>query len=149
MVVTSFLVGGDDLRSYIKIYGPPVLKAIRALEMIAVEMPELSIMDTIIVQGLPPRLARDVGASTRQASGTTPRGQFAGNLAMNYFRSSSVPIPVERLMSIISDAGETLGDDDFFFEWRQEPSIDQINDLAERIDEALAPLGCYYTITSK
>jgi hypothetical protein len=97
------------MRSYIKVCGPPVMEAIRALEMIAIEMPEVSIMDTIIVQGLPSHLARDVGVSPRRATGSTPRGQFAGNWAINYFRSSRVAVPVERSVSIISDAGESLG----------------------------------------
>ena len=34
--------------SYIKIYGPPLLKAIKALEKIAVDMPEVCIMDNQI-----------------------------------------------------------------------------------------------------
>ncbi|MCW3979395.1 MAG: hypothetical protein NWF12_06555 [Candidatus Bathyarchaeota archaeon] len=136
------------MRSYIKVCGPPVMEAIRALEMIAIEMPEVSIMDTIIVQGLPSHLARDVGVSPRRATGSTPRGQFAGNWAINYFRSSRVAVPVERSVSIISDAGESLGDHDFFFEWREDPSSEQLFGLIEKIDEALAPLGCYYTITT-
>jgi len=136
------------MRSYIKVYGPPVMEAIRALEMIAIEMPEVSIMDTIIVQGLPSHLAQDVGVSPRRATGSTPRGQFAGNWAINYFRSSRVAVPVERSVSIISDAGESLGDHDFFFEWREDPSSEQLFGLIEKIDEALAPLGCYYTITT-
>jgi hypothetical protein len=42
---------GISMRSYIKIYGPPVYEAIRALEKIAFKMPEVSIMDTIIEFG--------------------------------------------------------------------------------------------------
>lgn len=37
-----------DIISYIKIYGPPHLKAIRALEKIAIDMPEVCILDTVI-----------------------------------------------------------------------------------------------------
>jgi len=36
------------VRSFIKIYGPPVLKAVKALEKIAIDMPEVCIMNTII-----------------------------------------------------------------------------------------------------
>ena len=138
-----------SMRSFIKIYGPPVREAIRALETIAVEMPTVSIMDTIIVQGMPPHLARDIGASSRRASSATPRGQFPGNWAMNYFRSSNIAVPVERTSSIISDAGESLGDYDFFYDWLQDPSLEQLFELVEKIDEALSPLGCYYTITTR
>jgi hypothetical protein len=58
-------------------------------------------------------------------------------------------IEVERCSNIISKSGERLGDYDFFFEWFTEPTMDQINQLMEKIDEALTPLGCKYTITTK
>lgn len=38
------------MRSYIKLYGPPVYKAIKTLESIAIDMPEVCIMDPIIQQ---------------------------------------------------------------------------------------------------
>ncbi len=41
------------MKSYIRIYGPPLLKAIRALEKIAVNMPEVCIMDTMIESSMP------------------------------------------------------------------------------------------------
>lgn len=134
------------MRSYIKIYGPPVVEAIRALEKLAVEMPEVCIMDTIMVQGLPPRLARDIGASPVREAGDAERGQYFGDWAVGYFRSSGIPVSLERCMSIVSESGESLGDHNFFFEWREEPSRDQVHDLMERVDDALEPLGCYYTI---
>ena len=117
-----------ELKSYVKIMGPPVLKAIRTLERISVDMPEVRIMDSVIVREIPKGLARDVGG---------------------YFSSAGVTIPVERCESIISEFGESLGDYDFFFEWQESPSSDQLHGLVEKIDEALAPLGCFYTITSK
>ncbi len=135
------------MRTYIKIYGPPVVKAIRALETLAIEMPEVCIMDTIMVQGLPPSLARDVGASPSQRA-TAPAGQF-GNWTMDYFRSSQIPISLERCSSIISESGQSLGDHDFYFEWREGPNMERMNTLIERIDEALKPLGCHYTVTTR
>lgn len=136
------------MRTYIKIYGPPVVKAIRALEKLAVDMPEVCIMDTFMVQGLPASLARDVGATPRRSAAAPPTGQF-GNWAMGYFRSSQIPISIERCSSIISDSGQRLGDHDFYFEWREEPKMERINILIERIDEAFKPLGCHYTITTR
>ncbi|UCH57675.1 MAG: hypothetical protein JSV18_01805 [Candidatus Bathyarchaeota archaeon] len=118
----------SNLRSYIKIIGPPVLKAIRALEKVAVSMPEVRIMDTIISREIPKSLARDVGG---------------------YFSSAGVTIPVERAVNIISDSGESLGDYDFFFEWLEPPSVEEFHGFMEKLDEALAPLGCNYTITTK
>jgi hypothetical protein len=117
------------MRSYIKIYGPPILSAIKALEKVALDMPEVSIMDTIIAQGLP----------------------AFGNEAVvaSYFASLGAEVPVERRGKIISRSGELLGEYDFFFEWFKDPSIEDLNKLISKIDEALAPLGCKYTITTK
>jgi len=36
------------LRSYIKIYGPPVYDAIKALEKLAIDVPQACIMDPLI-----------------------------------------------------------------------------------------------------
>jgi len=135
--------------SYIKIFGPPVLKAIRALELIAVSMPEVRILNTIILRGLPEAISRDVGASPTQRAGHGALGLYPGGRVRRYFSSHDIAIPVERTRSIVSNAGERLGDYDFFFEWVQEPTMEQLFNLIERIDAALAPLGCWYRITSK
>ena len=116
------------MRSYIKIFGPHVLKAIRTLERIAVDMPDVCIMDTIILRDIPRSLARDIGG---------------------YFDSGGITVPVERCKNIISNSGEMLGEYDFFFEWFEKPGLEQLYNLIERLDEELAPLGCYYTITTK
>lgn len=116
------------MRSFIKIYGPPTLKALKALEKIAIDMPEVCIMDTIISQSVP---------AFDDVTGT-----------MTYFGSLG-EITVERCGSIISRSGGSLGEHDFFFEWFTEPNMSQVNELIEKLDEALAPLGCKYTITTK
>jgi hypothetical protein len=119
--------------SYIKIFGPPVLKAIRELSMIAIDMPEVCIMDSVI-------------ASTE----SDPMVYNSPEYASGYFSSfSPAEIEVERCSNIISKSGERLGDYDFFFEWFTDPTMDHINQLLEKIDEALTPLGCRYTITTK
>jgi hypothetical protein len=117
------------MKSYVKVYGPPTLKAIKELEKLAVGMPEVCIMDTIIVQS------------------ETPLDEVTG--VMEYFKSLPTEISTERCGNIISKSGEVLGEYDFFFEWFTDPTMDQMNDLIEKIDEALAPLGCKYTITTK
>ena len=114
--------------SYIKIFGPPVLEAIKALEQIAVDIPEVCITDFVIANEIPRSLARDVGG---------------------WFTSRGVTVPIERCNTIISKSGQKLGDYDFFFEWFSDPSMDQLNDLIEKIDDILDPLGCRYTITTK
>jgi hypothetical protein len=116
------------MKSYVRIYGPPLLKAIRALEKIAVNMPEVCIMDTMIESAMP---------QFNTQSGV-----------MNYF-SSIGGVPEKRCGSIISKSGIKMGDFDFVFEWFKEPKMEQVNVLIEQIDEALKPLGVQYTIATK
>jgi len=65
----------------------------------------------------------------------------------DYF--SSVEVPEKRCSTIISKSGESLGEYDFFFEWFKEPTMDEMNTLIEKVDEALESLGVKYTITTK
>jgi hypothetical protein len=115
------------MKSYIKIYGPPVLKSLRALEALAIDTPEVCIMDTIMVQELPQLSQADA--------------------VMDFF-SHAGEITVERCDNIISKSGGELGEHDFYFEWFVPPTQDQINDLIQKVDDALAPLGARYTITT-
>lgn len=124
------------MRSYIKIYGPPVSKAVKALERIAVEMRDVCIMDTFIVGGIDPGIARDIGLTPTEA-------------VRGYFNSSGIPVTAQRCTSIISESGELLGEYDFFFEWYEDPDMEKLYELIEQIDEALVPLGCLYTISTK
>ena len=118
--------------SFVKIYGPPMVKAIRELEKIAVDMPEVCMMDSMI-SGVPDYVNNfsDPGFTTQ------------------YFESIPIAIEYKRCGNIISKSGERLGEYDFFFEWFTKPSMEQLNGLIEKIDEALEPLGCRYTITTK
>jgi len=129
------------MRSYIKIYGPPILEAIRELEKVAVDMPEVCIMDYVIQQDLSPRMARDLGGEKVETFNATIPGFF--------MQRTGVVVPVKRCHSIISKHGQKLGEYDFFFEWYKEPETAQLNDLIKKIDDALKPLGCLYTITTK
>jgi len=116
------------MKSYVRIYGPPLLKAIRVLEKIAVNMPEVCIMDTMIKSSMP--------------QFNTQEG------IMNYF-STVGEIPQKRCGTIISKSSIKMGDFDFVFEWFKEPKMEHINMLIEKIDDALMPLGVKYTITTK
>jgi len=116
------------MKSYVRIYGPPLLKALKALEKLAVNMPEVCIMDTMIESAMP---------------------QFnAQEGVMNYF-STMGGITEKRCGTIISKSGMKLGDYDFIFDWFKEPKVEQINMLIEQLDETLTPLGVQYTITTK
>jgi len=119
------------VRSFIKIYGPPLLRAIKVLEKIAIDMPEVCIMNTIISDAVPSSI------DFREMESV-----------MSYFQPLG-DITITRCENIISKSGEMLGEHDFFFEWFTEPTMDQLNELVEKIDEALAPLGCKYSITTK
>jgi len=103
------------------------MKAIKALEKIAIDMPEVCIMDTFIAVQQP---------------------RFDTEEAITEYFSPIGEITRERCGTIISESGETVGEYDFFFEWFTEPNQDQFNMLIERVDDALSPLGCKYTITT-
>jgi hypothetical protein len=127
--------------SYVKIYGPPLLTALKALEKIAIDMPEVCIMDTTIQSavGAPEIPGASFGAA--DISFDTPEG------VMSFFGVDD--ISEERCNTLISKSGESLGEYDFYFEWFTKPTVAQVEDLIEKIDEALAPLGVKYTLTTK
>jgi hypothetical protein len=127
------------MKSYLKILGPPLSKAIKELEKIAIEMPQVCIMDQEILRDIPRSLARDLGEPVEYTDSV-----------MGYFhRKTGVRVTTERCNDIISDSGEALGEYDFFFEWFEKPNSEQIKDLINKIDNALEGLGCYYTIITK
>jgi hypothetical protein len=95
------------VRSYVRIYGPPISKALEKLEKVAKEIPEI------------------------------------------IYQSKSFGISIEREIDPISKAGPILGEYDFFFEWKIKLEEDMVDKLICRIDKALQPLGCRYTITIK
>lgn len=130
------------MKSFIKVYGPPLFKALKALEKVAVDLPEVCIMDHTIAAsvGLP-----GSGFDDATTSDTT-MDSMSG--IMTFFGGPSA-ISEERCDSIISKSGESLGVYDFYYEWFKVPSMAEVNSLIEMIDEALAPIGVKYTITTK
>ena len=122
--------------SYIKLFGPPINEALIQLETIAVDMPQVSIWDTHILRDIPSGLARDIGGQSN-------------DWVMRYYGKRGIVISGERCQSIISSSGDSLGDFDFFYEWLEGPSMDQLSILIDNIDDALHSVGCRYTITTK
>jgi len=118
------------MKSFVKVSGPPLLKAIKALEKVAIGLPEVCIWDTFIAYS--PLSSRYEGYEDVQ----------------DYFVGVG-KVPEKRCSTIISKSGESLGEYDFFFEWFKKPTMDELNNLIEKIDEALAPLGVKYTLTTK
>jgi len=126
--------------SYIKLYGPPIYDAIKALEKIAIDMPEVCIMDTMIAASLPSE-----GYGTDDRMGGTaliPGGVY------NYFLELG-EITKERCNNIISESGESLGEYDFYFEWFTKPNMEQMNEFIKAVDKALKSTGVRYSITTK
>jgi hypothetical protein len=124
------------MKSFIKIYGPPIAKAIKALEKIAIDMPEVCIMNI--------NLADYTGiAGYPHDSPVSGLGDI-----MRYFGGVGV-ISEERCDTIISKSGESPGEYDFYFEWFKKPSTEELNDLIEKIDKTMEKVGTKYTITTK
>ena len=124
--------------SYVKVYGPPLMKALKALQKVAVDMPEVCIMDTNI------QAAMDVPSAPSYGAG----GPLF-NSSQDIIAFFGIDIPEERCDTIISKSGQRLGEYDFYFEWFTTPTMAQIEDLIGKIDTVLEPLGVKYTLTTK
>jgi hypothetical protein len=127
------------MKSYIKLYGPPVLDAIQALEKLAIDTPEICIMDPLIEASL-----GDIGLSSY--GGVI--GSSEQTRVMDYFRDYKEISP-ERCQKILSKGIGSLGDYDFMFEWTTKPDDEQVRNLIKNIDDCLKPVGVRYTITTK
>jgi hypothetical protein len=123
------ILDGDKMKSYVKIYGPPLLAALRELTKVADEMPEIPYHYHYILKILP------VGRST-----TAPWSEDLLGLGEKY---------VAKHKTAVSNSGHTLGEHDFFFEWEDRPNPELMRTLIEKIDKALTPLGCKYTLTTR
>jgi len=109
------------------------LKAIRTLEGVAVEMSNKT------------RLKfshKCIPYPTRLQSDRNDWESYLKNLQKTYHDCYEPE-------KIISDASMTLGEYDFVFEWSEKPNLDQVQELIEKIDEALAKVGVLYTITTE
>lgn len=121
------------VKSYVRIYGPPLLKAIRALEGVAVDMSNKTEVKFS---------HKCVPYPTRMQSDRNDWNTYLKNL-QNTYKDCYEP------EKIISDASMTLGDYDFVFEWTSKPSLAQIEDLIGEVDAALGGVGVLYTLTTE
>ena len=119
--------------SYVKIYGPPMLKAIKALEAVAVDLSKVTEVK-FNHKCLP--------YPTRNQSNTRDFEQYIKNMQKIY-------VDCYEPIKLISDSHQMLGEYDFLFEWAEKPTMAKIEDLVEKIDEALKDLGCHYTLMTK
>ena len=128
-------------RSYIKIYGPPLLKSLRSLEKVAVEFSNKTTM----------RYYSAVVPSPPQF-GTLARGSdLRQETVLSYTQGilTEIDMSPEDKIKLISRSGDLLGDYDFFFEWGKEPTKQEVQELIAKIDETLADCGCRYSIVTK
>lgn len=115
-------------------------KAVKALRKIAVDLPEVCIMDTGIAAAL---------SAPSTGSGMSGGSAIDSMEGIQTFFGGTGSVPEERCGTIISKSGESLGKFDFFYEWFKKPSVAEIEDLMSKIDEALADVGVRYTLTTK
>lgn len=118
------------MKSYVKIFGPPLGKALIALEKVAVQM---SMVTTMRFK----HILIDPSISFE-------RSDDAPMLPMQ-----NIPISTLEKQKLISKASHAFGEFDFFFEWGIEPNYQQVCELINKIDDALAPLGCNYSLVTK
>ncbi len=121
-----------DMRSRIKIYGPPLAQALDELRKIAHEMPEVPLYYHYILGRVP--------VSRSETAPLEDESKMVLGLGES-FKAKTKPS--------IKEAHSVLGEDDFCFEWESDPTPEQLRTLIEKIDKALSPLGCKYTITTK
>ncbi len=120
-------------KTYVRIFGPPLLKAIKALEGVAVDMSKaIEIKFSHKCVPYPTRLQSD----------KRDWDSYLKNL-QNTYKDCYEP------QKIISDASMTLGEYDFVFEWTEKPSMKKILGLIENIDGAFGDLGVHYSLTTE
>ncbi len=121
------------VKSYVRIYGPPLLKAIRKLEGVAVDLSNKTEIKFS---------HKCVPYPTRLQSDKNDWNSYLQNLQKTY-KDCYEP------EKIISDASMTLGDYDFMFEWSSKPPLQQIEELIDQVDKALGEVGVLYTLTTE
>jgi len=117
------------MKTYVKIHGPPLMEALNELQKIAGDMPKITHYHF---------LAGYAGA---------PVG--LGMVGENYPYPRAPDVGEKVTHPLISKSGHTLGDHDFFFEWKDDPTWDEMRELISKIDKAFSKLGCKYTLTTK
>ena len=120
-------------KTYVRIFGPPLLKAIKDLEELAVDMSKTTEVKFS---------HKCVPYPTRLQSDRRDWDSYLKNMRKMY-------VDCYEPQKIISDASMTLGEYDFMFEWTEKPSMKKILGLIEKIDGALGELGVHYSLTTE
>jgi hypothetical protein len=128
-----FSKGSKMPKTYIRIYGPPVLKALRALEGVAVDMSKIT--DVKFSH-------RCVPYPTRMQTDDRGWDTYLKQLQSTYTDCYEPE-------KIISDASMTLGEYDFVFDWSKKPTRKRLMELMDKVDSALSTTGVLYTMTTE
>ena len=115
-----------------KIEGKDFEPAIKKLEQLAVESPQICVMDMLMDQEMP-------GPDTSIT-------QINEEWTRTYFGLTEA-VDKEECSKIVAKSRE-LGDSSLFFEWLQEPNKKMLAELKEKIDKTLKPLGVKYTVNN-
>lgn len=116
------------MKTYIKLYGPPIKEALKALEEVA-----------------------------REFAKRHPGIKYFHYLSL-YRPLTPPFRPVEEVTELraidleeklISESGWSLGEYDFYFEWERKPSFEELKELIGLIDEAMKKVNCEYTVVTK
>ena len=140
------------MKTYVKIYGPPLGEGLEELQRIATEIPKVAHYHMLAgYDGAPPYPISQIPTVETGTSLGEPRIQYPPTpTPAETLTPSSEGLPATKAVHpAVSKSGYTLGEYDFFFEWSEEPSWQQMRDLISRIDQAFAKLGCKYTLTTK
>lgn len=139
------------VKSYIKLYGPPVTEGIRALEKIAIET--TSKIPMSYYHACLPNAIIDTW------QGPTDREELTGKYGetmLNYYKIYNDEceylfneLEKEKQNKLISKSGHMLGDYDFFFEWQTKPREEDIFNLIKKIDDAMKTINLRYSIVTK
>lgn len=108
------------MRSCLKIIGPPIAKALAALVKIADASPLVTI------------------------------NPYLPSTSIAAFRED-VPSPPQKFRTTkhIISAAIVIGDCNLVFEWARTPTPKELENFLAKIDDALRPLNCNYTIETK
>lgn len=125
------------MRTYVKIEGENVQPIIQKLARIAVNMPEICVWDSnLLDMGWSPATESEELIHDRQGS------------VAEYFGIEK-DVFEKNCDKIIVSSTVDLKDNNLYFEWTKSPTKEQLNKLANMIDQIIKSYGNKYTITNK
>jgi hypothetical protein len=131
--------------SYVKLQGEKRDQALETLRDLSLDIDEVCIMDKAIYSQLKKAYPIERGGFI-YGPGEAMMNLDEGILTL--FRGTE-RVGHRICHDVISKRGEDLGEHDFFFEWFETPNQKQMDDLINKIAEALKAIDMKYTIFNK